>query len=213
MGKGTKVSTNKSAKKDTSEANERKSLLMAVIFVCLLIVLAISFTYAYFSRNVTQSGVDPKTDVETGLLDVNFTTSEYISNTNAKLINDDEAYLLADKTVFSVSRSEANTAERVYYTLSLVNINISDNLKSPYLKWSLYETTDITESTEPLSSGTFENLEGNVINLYDTKIPLAETAIDDFVLLIWLSNDDSKNQTELLEGTISAKVQVTAVNS
>lgn len=201
-------------KVDTNDkANESKALLIAVVFVCTLIVCAISFTYAYFGKNITQTGNDPKTDVATGILDVNFETSQYISNLDAKLISDEEAYSLADKTIFSVSRSEANTAKRVYYTLSLVDINITDNLKSPYLKWSLYETTDITQDTEPLSSGTFEDLSGNVLSLYDTKIPLAETAVDDFVLLIWLSNDVDKNQTELLEGTISAKVQVTAVNS
>lgn len=209
MSKGTNIS----AKNGTSKTIEGKSIIMAVIFVCLLIVLAISFTYAYFGKSFTQSGTDPKTDIETGLLDIDFVTSQYISNSDGKLINDDEAYLLADKTIFSVSRSEANTTQRVYYTLSLVDINITDNLKSPYLKWSLYETTDINDSTEPLSSGTFENLDGTVMSLYDTKIPLAETAVDDFVLLIWLSNDESKNQTELLEGTITAKVQVTAVNS
>lgn len=203
----------KSTKKGTNVKKDNKSLVVAIILICMLIVLAISLTYAYFSKKVVQNGDDPVTNVQTGVIDVDFTTSEYISNSSAKLINDNEAYLLADKTVFSVSRSALNTVEKVYYTLSLVDINISDNLKSQYLKWRLYETTDITDSTKPLSSGTFENLEGDVMDLYNTKIPLAKDVIDEFVLLVWLSNDESKNQIDLLEGKISAKVQVTAVNN
>ena len=203
----------KSTKKGTNVKKDNKPLVVAIILVCMLIVLAISLTYAYFSKKVVQNGDDPVTNVQTGIIDVDFSTSEYISNSNAKLINDDEAYLLADKTIFSVARSSANTVEKVYYTLSLVDIDISDNLKSQYLKWRLYETSDVTDSTKPLSSGTFENLEGDVLDLYNTKIPLAKDVTDEFVLLVWLSNDESKNQLDLLEGTISAKVQVTAVNN
>lgn len=226
MVKNTKVnskkSSKKSVKKDTSKKNETKMLVWAVILVCLLIVLAISLTYAYFTRNLYRSGGDPETVVETGKLDVDFQTSQYITNTNATLINDEDAYLNADKTIFSVARSEYNTVQYVYYTLQLVDIDISDNLKSPYLKWRLYETADITAETEALSNGDFtelsceEDADGNetcTMDLYSTKIPLAKEAIDDFTLIIWLSNDEEKNQTELLKGTVSAMVQVTAVNN
>ena len=217
MVKGTKSSTNM----DTSKNTDNKVIVWAVVLVCVLIVLAISLTYAYFARNL-RSGGETETTIETGKLDVDFLTSEYITNTNATLIDDDNAYLDADKTIFSVSRSEYNTVEYVYYTLQLVDIDISDNLKSSYLKWRLYETADITAETEALSEGDFSDLtcetnEDNTevcsLDLYDTKIPLAKEAVDDFVLIIWLSNDEEKNQTELLQGNISARVQVTAVNS
>jgi len=187
-----------------------------------LIVIAVSFTYAYFSRSISTNGKNTETVVETGLLDIDFATSAYITNSNATLINDDNAYLDADRTVFSVARSKLNTVEYVYYTLQLVDIDISSNLKSLYLKWSLYETTDITSETTPLSSGDFSELECFddeeenevcTLSLYDTKIPLAKNVTDDFTLIIWLSNDENKNQTELLKGEISGRVQVSAVNS
>lgn len=199
-------------KKENAISTDNKLLWWAVALVVLLIIIAISFTYAYFSKNVTQTGEDPSTNMETGLLDVDFLTSEYIANTNAMLIYDNEAYKEADKSIFSVARSELNTVERVYYTLELVDISITENLKSKYLKWRLYETTDITETTEALSEGDFLDIVDNKISLYDTKIPLAKNATHNFTLLIWLSNDDANNQNELLEGTVSAKIQVTAVN-
>ena len=214
--------TNNSKSKDTSKKKDRKLLIWSVILVCLLILLGISLTYAYFARDFSIEGEEPETVVETGKLDIDFITSEYIKNDDAKLIDDSVAYREADKTQFSVTRSALNTVEYVYYTLQLVDINISDNLKSPYLKWRLYETADITADTKPLNYGDFSDLncftneEGKetcAMDLFDTKIPLAKTVTDDFVLLIWLSNDDSKNQTELLKGNISAKVQVTAVNN
>lgn len=208
MKKGTKKST----KKGTSKNNDNKVLLWSVLVVSLLIVLAISLTYAYFSRNVNQIGEDPDTTVVTGKLDVDFTTTEYITNTNAMLINDDDAYNEADKTVFSVTRSKDNTVKRVYYNLSLVNINISDNLKSPYLKWRLYDTDTITSDTEPLNEGDFDGLLGDTINLYDIPIAMPEGVTHNFVLLVWLSNDKEVNQTGLLDGSFSAKVKVTATN-
>jgi len=225
MVKGTKNlknSSKKSTKKGTSKKNDNKLLFWSVILVCLLIVLAISLTYAYFTRSLNIVGEDPETIVETGKLDVDFQTSEYITNTNAVLINDEDAYLNADKTIFSVARSEFNTVEYVYYTLQLKNISISDNLKSSYLKWKLYETADITAETEALSSGDFtsldceeddEGVETCTMSLYDTKIPLAKNVTDDFTLIIWLSNDENKNQNDLLQGNFSAVVQVTAVNN
>lgn len=206
----------KSSKKDKNKnvdlTADDRAVPFAIIFVLFLIVMAVSLTYAYFSINYTKQTNDPTTDVETALLDIDFETSQYISNDNAMLINDNDAYNDADKTIFSVTRSEYNTVEKVYYTLSLVDVEISPNLDSPYLKWRLYDTHDITSDTEPLNFGTFENIENNTISLYDVKIPLADGVKDNFVLLIWLSNDENKNQIELLNGTLSAKVQVTAVN-
>lgn len=212
----------KANKNDTSVKSENKLFFGAIILVCLLIAIAISLTYAYFARKLLINGENTETTVEAGLLDVDFLTSEYISNTDAKLINDVDAYKEADKTIFSVSRSEKNTVEYVYYTLQLVDINITENLKSPYLKWSLYETKEIDSSTASLSSGDFSDLtcvtnedetETCKMELYDTKIPLAKNVTDEFVLIIWLSNDDNVNQNSLLKGSISGKVQVTAVNS
>lgn len=208
----------KISKKDASKNNERKLIVFSFILVSLLILLGISLTYAYFSRYYSVEGEEPKTNVETGKLDVDFLTSEYINNKNAKLIDDGSAYTQAEKTHFSVTRSSLNTVEQVYYTLQLVDIKISNNLKSSYFKWRLYETTEIDADTEPLNYGDFKDINCDddsvcTLDLYDTKIPLASTVTDDFVLLVWLSNEESKNQTELLNGDFSAKVQVTAVNN
>jgi len=214
MVKGTKKSTKKgTSKTKTKKTNDNKLLVWAVVLVALLIVLAISLTYAYFSRNVTQIGEDPNTTVTTGKLDVNFVTSKYISNTKAGLIDDEVAYLEADRSLFSVSRSELNTVEKVYYTISLVDIEITDNLKeSKYMRWSLYETQDIDSKTEPLAEGDFTGVEDNSLSLYDTKIAMPKNITHEFTLLVWLSNDDDVNQTALLNGNLKAKVQVTAVN-
>jgi len=177
-------------------------------------VLAVSISYAYFKRNVIQNGDDTETNITTGLLNVDFLTSQYITNSNAILIEDKDAYNLADKSNFSVERSENNTVEEVYYTLKLSNIEITDNLKSHYFKWRLYETADVTKDTQALSEGDFTtiNTDNNTLSLYDVKIPLAKDAVDEFTLIIWLSNDENKNQTELLKGSFNAKVEVTAVN-
>ncbi len=208
MAKGIKTSIKKSAEKN----RENNYFIWAFVLVVLLIVMAVSLTYAYFSRNVSQVGDDPTTTITTGKLDVDFLTSEYIINTDAQLVDDEEAYILADRSSFSVSRSKDNTVDKVYYTLKLVDIDITDNLKSSYLKWRLYDTADVTSSTEPINYGDFSNFENNSIELHATKIALPNDVTHNFVLIIWLSNDETKNQTELLKGSLSVKVEVTAVN-
>lgn len=213
MVKDEELDIEKSTNQGTKSKSEAKFIIYAIFLIVILIIFAISLTYAYFSRNVTKNGDDPQTDFSTGVLDVDFLTSQYISNSDAVLIYDDEAYELGDKSTFSVTRSNLNTVEQVYYTVSLVDIDITDNLKSEYLKWRLYDTTEITATTEALSEGDFLDIEDNKIELHNTKIALAKNVTHNFTLLIWLSNDDAVNQNNLLEGTIKAKIEVTAVNS
>lgn len=213
MAKDTEASIKKSASKSTNHIhNNNRLLVWSIILVMLLIIIAVSITYAFFSRNVTQTGDDTETKITAGKLDVDFVTTQYITNTDAKLINDTDAYSLADRTAFSVTRSAENTVEKVYYTLKLTDIDITENLKSEYLKWQLYDTDVVSASTKPLSSGDFTTITDNTLDLYTSKISLAKEVTHNFVLLVWLSNDENKNQTELLKGSLNAKVEVTAVN-
>lgn len=213
MAKGTVAGIEKSASESTNNVRGNKILVWSIVLVVLLIIMAVSITYAYFSRNMTQTGDDTETKITAGKLDVDFITTAYISNKDAKLINDNEAHSLADRSSFSVTRSADNTVEKVYYTLKLTEIDITDNLKSEYVKWRLYDTDVISAATEPLSFGDFTTITDNALDLYPTKISLAKEVTHNFVLLVWLSNDENKNQTELLKGSLNAKVEVTAVNS
>ena len=200
--------------KKNNDSSSKKYYIWAVVLVILLIILAVSITYAYFARLKVVTGDTPETTVTSGLLDVDFTTSKYISNTNAKLINDDVAYTQADKTIFSVIRSSKNTTNNVYYTISLTDINISDNLKnSPYFKWALYNTNNVKATSVPISKGNFKNVSDGNLSLYTKKLPLAKDAKHNYTLIVWLSNDPDVDQESLLNGSFEAKVQLTVTNN
>ena len=86
------------------------------------------------------------------------------------------------------------------YNIFITELNISDNLKSSYLKWSLYN------GDTSVASGTFENIGTKTTLNLKENITINKGSTDSYVLYIWLSNDPVNNQTQLLNGSFSGKV-------
>lgn len=199
------------------EKRKTSNLIFSIVFVCFLLLIGISATYAFFSRRVESNGEETKANVITGVLDIDFETSEYIQNSKTHLVNDEEIFTEADKTVFTVKRAETSTVDNVNYNLYLDILSISKNFKSEYLKWSLYDTESPTSESTPIASGDFKELgDSTRIQLTPKEVDLPKTDTHNYTLYIWLSYSDTELQNELLSNElttskISAKVTTWAV--
>ena len=195
--------------KEKNNSNKKYVYFGIIIFLWLLLIGALSF--AYFSV-VFDNDEKTGAEVVTGLLSVDFVTGQYIDNSSMWPINDSDVIAQGDKSVFSVSRSETNTVENVYYNISLGDLDISENYKSADIKWKLYDTATPTAESTPISSGSFLGLGNDTsIQLNQTMIELDENVTDTYSLFIWISNSESENQLGLLDGHIEGKIVITAV--
>lgn len=199
------------------EKRKTSNLIFSIVFVCFLLLIGISATYAFFSRRVESNGEETKANVITGVLDIDFETSEYIQNSKTNLVKDEEIFTEADKTIFTVKRAETSTVDHVNYNLYLDILSISENFKSEYLKWALYDTASPTSESTPIASGDFKKLgDSTRMKLTPKEVDLPKTDIHNYTLYIWLSYSDTELQNELLSNElttskISAKVTTWAV--
>lgn len=185
-------------------SKDSKAVLFSIFIVCLVIILGVYFSYAYFTR--TYNDGDKKTNIvtESGLLDIDFETSEYITNTNSYLIDEDDYLEKADKTTFTIAKADASTVSAISYDIFLDDISISDNFKSEYFVWKL-----VKEDGTVVSSGNFSNVDASTpYKLNNTKISLS--GAQKYSIYIYLKNDESVNQLSLLKGTFSSKVLIEA---
>lgn len=191
--------------------SDKRNIIISIVFVVCLLLIGISATYAFFSRKVIKNGEDSKTNVQTGVLNVDFLTNEYINNSKAELIEDSEIFTKADKSEFTVKESEESTADNVRYNLYLDIENISDEFKSEYVKWALYNESNPTSESVALSHGNFKDI-GDLtkIKLNQTNIELLENETHSYTLYLWLSYSETDNQNELLQKRINVKVSVEA---
>lgn len=199
------------------EKRKTSNLVFSIVFVCFLLLISISATYAFFSRRVESNGEESNANVITGVLDIDFETSEYIQNSKTYLVKDEEIFNEADKTVFTVKRAETSTVDNISYNLYLDILKISENFKSEYLKWALYDNESPTSESIPLANGDFKELGTSTrIQLTPKEVNLPKSDIHSYTLYIWLSYSDTELQNELLSNElttsrISAKVTTWAV--
>lgn len=187
-------------------------ILKIGVIILLIFVGTIGLTYGYFVKTVKTDGKRTKTKIVTGMLDVDFATSEYINNQNTKLVNDAAVLLDGEKSSFSVSRSTKSTVDSLYYDVYMSDIQISSSLKSPYFKWRLYDSETPSVETQPIATGTFKNIGNKTeIKMNQARIYLPEGETQHYSLYIWLSNDEENIQNELLNGTFSAKIRIEAI--
>lgn len=194
-----------------NEKKDNSNLLRSILVVCLVLLLGVSLTYAYFVRKVESNGSDTKTEVISGMIDVDFETTEYINNSDTWLINDSEVISKGDKNVFSVKRGANSTVDDVFYNIYMTNISITNNLKSSYFKWRLYNVENPTIDTAAVAEGNFSSIGNNTkIQLNQAKINLPDGINHKYVLYVWISNDNNIIQNEMLEGTFEAKILIEA---
>ncbi|MBE6154313.1 MAG: hypothetical protein E7163_01890 [Firmicutes bacterium] len=207
--------------------SSKEHLIASLIVVMSFIVIGISGSYAFYENAINTSG-------ETGLnvnsgsnnLTIDFATEngQIINSSLAGLINDAEVTSKADYTEFSVSLPNNSKVETSIYNLYLTEIRMTDNFKSEYLKWALYDSSNnpikdtdgnavvgnfsgVTLSPEADSNGIYDA--SDIVILSNKEVNKGATHT--YRLYVWLSNDPDKLQNELLEGSLSMKVGFKAV--
>ncbi len=190
--------------------SKKRITLAALIIVVSVIIIGMSLSYAYYVNTIQE--VRPENqgvNITSGELTMNLTTSEYIAANSASLINDADVTRDADYTSFSVTLPSDADADSATYSLYLTELTITDNLKSKYVKWALYNA----DGTSMITSGDFQNANrGTNLTLQD-GISIAKGETNSYRLYIWLSNDPDVNQISLLNGSLSAKVGFRAVTN
>ena len=195
---------------EVKEKDNSNKLFIGFLFLWFLLIGSI--TYAFFTLSYSKNKDDVKASVVAGKLDVDFETSQYIDNESVWPTNDSEVLTSIDPTIFTITRSNDNTVDDVYYVINLSDIEISSNYKSAYLKWALYDTDEPTSSSTPISEGNFANIGSSTsLQLTMQRVTLPENATHTYSLYIWISNSTTQNQLELLEGYIRCRIQVVAV--
>ena len=194
------------------KTKKRNHLVLNAFLIFLWLFLIGGLSYAYFSISFEKNKENTKAKVIAGKLDVDFETSEYISNKNTWLINDEEIFTKSDKTVFTVTRSEQSTVKDIYYNVYIDELNITDNLKHADVKWRLYDVENPTSETIYVAEGNFDNI-GNITNiqLNQARIYLPEEETHTYTLYMWFSNDKNENQLELLNGNLSCRIKLLAI--
>src|SRR5574344_18938 len=183
---------------------KKRNLILYLSIVVILICIAFSASYAYFTATITGNDTAKTTQVTSGTLDIDFTTSAYISNSNLFLIDDADKATKADATTFTVANSNGNVSGK--YNLVLTELAISDNLKSQYFKWELLKNDTAINNGDFTSAVT-----GTDFNLTSTSQTIAVNSTDSYILRIWLSESNT-NQISLTSGSFSAKVKMVATN-
>lgn len=195
-------------KKDQQRIIDKKSVVIYLLVALFLITLSFGVSYAYFTADVT--GNEPATEsrVTAGTLKVDFTITDKISNSNIMLIKDSDRATRAESIPFSVSNN-GNLAGQ--YMIYLTDLSISNNLKSEDFKWELIKngTTTYAGNFTTATSGTLFPLtsiaQGGSVTPVSQSLAVGST--DNYVLRVWLS-ETQEDQTSLLGGTFSAKVQM-----
>lgn len=193
------------------EKVNKTNIIISVIFVVALLLLAVSATYAFFTRKVESNGEKTNITSMTGVLDIDFATSEYINNNNTYLIKDADIFESADKSTFTIKRTEDTTVDNIAYNLYLDIIELPDEFKNQYVKWALYESDNPNISMNPLSSGNLEKI-GDLkkLQLNQTRIDLKEEDVHDYTLYLWLSYSATENQNAFLQKGLKVKVTAEA---
>lgn len=188
----------------------KRNVLGAIILTLSLVIIGVSTSYAYFTNGVEELRPENQgVSVSSGGLEMTFSTSQYIKASAATLTTESAVVAGSNFTGFTIELPTSGIVDNGSYTVFLTDINMTDNFKSPYLKWALY--TGSTKVTNGDFSGvTITNGKANDILLASGNI--SKGAPVTYKLFIWLENDPNENQISLLDGSISARVGFTGTS-
>lgn len=193
------------------EMSTKRNILGAMIVVISIMIIGISFSYAYFVNEIeeVQPSENKGISVTSGRLTMNFATlsDQYINANAATLINDADVLSSDMHTDFSITLPSDASVDSANYELYLKDVNITDNFKSEYVKWALYTAAD---TTTPVAAGDFRGaVTGEKLPL-KSGLTVSQGNTVSYKLYVWLSNAPSVKQNSLLGGKLTAKVGFTA---
>lgn len=192
------------------EMVKRRNLVLYISLAVLLVSIGFKVSYAFMEALVTGNDTVTPVKVRTGNLDIDFTTSQYITTANKiLLINDNESATKALKSTFTVANPTATSTTNAKYDIYLSNITISNNLKQGDMKWELVKGNTVIEN------GTFNTTDDYTNDFKLTKTgyqTITRGTTDSYEFRVWLSKNNT-DQTGLLTGSaFSAKLKVVATS-
>ena len=175
--------------------NNKRKISIIITSVALVILLGISFTYAYFSNKK----VSTKNSVVAGTLVINYEDDNLntLSLNNIVPIYDSEIKTKANKIGFKVNNTGSSKA---YVDISLTDIVMDSELANLEFKWTLYS------GDTKISNGNLKNVSDNK-QLLINNIEIASGFNKSYQLYIWLSETDT-DQSKLMGKNFSAKITV-----
>ena len=194
--------------------------LIAMLIVIVLGVFGI--TYALKIATFNPIGINTTTGNITASITYDSTNTSTVTSNNKMLPIADTLVTGVDvtderilKIKFMVTGSSSNP-DNTIYDISLRNIDMSNALKSEYVKWRLYKNGTLL--SEGNFSPTFDTRENNRLVLTNTQQDLT-TNTDTYVYLMWISEactgdlstcDITKNQDKLLGKIFNAQIKLEA---
>ena len=194
--------------------------LIAMLIVIVLGVFGI--TYALKIATFNPIGINTTTGNITASITYDSTNTSTVTSNNKMLPIADTLVTGVDvtderilKVKFMVTGSSSNP-DNTIYDISLRNIDMSNALKSEYVKWRLYKNGTLL--SEGNFSPTFDTRENNRLVLTNTQQDLT-TNTDTYVYLMWISEactgdlstcDITKNQDKLLGKIFNAQIKLEA---
>ncbi len=194
--------------------------LIAMLIVIVLGVFGI--TYALKIATFNPIGINTTTGNITASITYDSTNTSTVTSNNKMLPIADTLVTGVDvtderilKVKFMVTGSSSNP-DNTIYDISLRNIDMSNALKSEYVKWRLYKNGTLLSDGN--FSPTFDTRENNRLVLTNTQQDLT-TNTDTYVYLMWISEactgdlstcDITKNQNKLLGKIFNAQIKLEA---
>jgi len=176
-------------------------MLIITAIVITMFILSLSTSYAWY----TYSGGATDFDSITSEVDLNviYAQSKIITTTTSLPIKDEEKEKYADTNIFTVSSPQELYNHQVILTISLIDIEIAEELKSQDFKYELLQNSEV------IASGTGKDFSEKNKVLKD-QIQINPTQNYTFGLRIWLS-ETGESQNELMNKTFQAQIQVDSI--
>ena len=194
---------------------------LGIFFACVLMGLAIGFSYAYQQKEIFQKmsgnvmGID-----EDAYGDTNFDSKEvYLSP-----ILDSEVEKRSDRAIaisFRVGGSKENHISGIIYDVALMNLEVDCDLLSPDVKWKLVKNgKEISEGSLDYQFDTIVDGRMVLTNIQQDLVPYEESKenYDTYFFYLWLSDScqeediqkcfSKREQKQLMQKKIKGKIEV-----
>ena len=200
-----------------------KSNIKFLIAMLIVIVLGVfGITYALKIATFNPIGINTTAGNITASITYDSTNTSTVTSNNKMLPMADTLVTGVDvtderilKVKFMVTGSSSNP-DNTIYDIALRDIDMSNALKSEYVKWRLYKNGTLL--SEGNFSPSFDTIENNRLVLTNTQQDLT-TNTDTYVYLMWISEactgdlstcDITKNQDKLLGKIFNAQIKLEA---
>ncbi len=180
----------------------KKIIIVLSITIAIAIAIMFGASYAWYAYKNAETNISGGTIKETPT--IIFSQTEYISLKQTLPIKDNDRYNYANKNSFTITIDKNLEDYEKGIEISLININMADELKIANYKYELLQ------NNIKVANGDFSNIGSNksLIIMPMTKLsPATYPTTYSYELLIWLSDDES-NQNTLMNKGFSAKISI-----